>query len=375
MKKLIGWIVVIVVLGLIIWAVSSTDNTQVKSDQSTGPIKIGFIGPLTGDASSLGVPSKNAVELAVSEINAIGGINGRQIELIAEDGQCATKAANNAANKLISIDGVSVIIGGLCSTETSSFASFANQNKVPVIAYCSSAPPLSKTGKYFFRDYPSDAFQGKFGAEYVYNTLGARKVAILYHVTDYGTGIKEVFKKRFTELGGQILIEEGTTQDTRDYKTQLSKINATNPDYIYTAMFPDGAIAMIGQYKSMGLKAKIFGGDIYEDTKLQQAIKGQADVLYTVPKTMENSGFDSRFVAKYPNSKVTTCVPQAYDALNIYAEAAAKVGTDPDKIQDELRKSVYQGVSGTIDFDENGDLTVADYVIKKVQNGSSVEVK
>jgi branched-chain amino acid transport system substrate-binding protein len=250
------------------------------------------------------------------------------------------------------------------------------QNNVPVISYCSSAPPLSKTGKYFFRDYPSDAFQGKFAADYAYNTLGAKKIAILYHISDYGTGIKEVFAKRFTELGGQVVLEEGTPQDARDYKTQLSKINAANPDYIYAPMFPDGATVMVDQYKSLGLKAKIFASDSWDDTKLQVAIKGKAEVLYTVPKTAESAEFSSKLIAKYPDSKVTTCVPQAYDAVKVYAEAVKSAeGTDPDKIQAALRDLNYSGVSGKIDFDENGDVTVANYIIKRIQNGSSVEVK
>src|SRR3989344_6505412 len=199
----------------------------------TGPIEIGFIGPLTGDAASLGVPSKAAVEAAVEEINAEveSTGTGRQLHVTYEDGHCNAQAATNAAQKLINQDKVVAIIGGLCSTETAAFAPMALQAHIPVISYGSSAPNLSQLGPLFSRNYPSDAGQGKFAAEYMYNTLKVKKVAVMYHISDYGTGIKNVFVARFKELGGEVVAEEGAEQTATDYRTQLTKIMAANADY------------------------------------------------------------------------------------------------------------------------------------------------
>ena len=153
MKKALGWLIAIIIVVLIVMAVSKGGNSNI------GPIKIGFIGALTGDVSGLGTASQAAVQIATDEINGSGGINGRQIQVIYEDGQCLPGPATSAASKLISIDKVAGIIGGLCSSETSAFAPQAMQNKVVAISYCSSAPALSSMGKYFFRTY------GKFSSE------------------------------------------------------------------------------------------------------------------------------------------------------------------------------------------------------------------
>ena len=205
-QKIVWWVVgIVVVVGLVWWGVS-------KNSGSGNVIKIGWIGPLTGDVSSIGTVNKAAVQVAVDEVNAAGGVNGKQIQMFYEDAQCNAQLAVSAAQKLVSIDGVGIIISE-CSTETSAFGPMAMQDKVIVFSPVSSAPSLSQLGKYFFRDYPSDSFAGKFEADYAYNKLGARKVAILYHVSDYGTGLKDVFTQEFQSLGGTIVDVEGASAD------------------------------------------------------------------------------------------------------------------------------------------------------------------
>jgi len=347
-----------------------------RSKSEPGNIKVGFIAPLTGDASALGVATKAAVEVAVEEINNSGGINGSKLKVIYEDGQCNAKAAVTAGNKLISIDKVPVIIGGLCSTETSAFAPAAMQNKVLVFSPCSSAPSLSNLGKYFFRSYPSDAYQGKFAAEYAYNDLKARKVAIGYHISDWGTGIKEIFETRFKELGGQVVAEEGAPQDARDYRTLLGKLKAAKPDLIYLPTYPDGGIVAITQANELGIKTKIFGGDGWDDPKFVKAVSGKGDLIFSVAATREPAGeFRQKVLAKTNGEQVPLCAPQAYDNLKMLAEVMKKVGLDPDKMQAELRSMHYDGVSGSISFDKNGDLTTVAYVVKRIENGTVVEIK
>jgi len=263
--KTLKIIIGLIILVLVIWGLASLLGGKTPTTTETGPIKIGFISALTGDVSSVGTVNKAAAEIAVEEINAAGGINGRQIEMIYEDGKCSAKDAVNAAQKLISIDKVSVIIGGLCSTETSAFVAQAMQDKVIVFSPGSSAPGLSQAGQYFFRSYPSDNFQGKFAAEYAYNTLGARKVAVIYHISDWGSGVKDVFVSRFKELGGQIVTEEGSPQTARDYRTSLTKIRDLKPDLVFAPLYPDGAIVALKQAQEQGLKVEVMGDDSWDD--------------------------------------------------------------------------------------------------------------
>lgn len=376
MGKIIGWIIVLVIIiGGFYYFTGEKATAPVVSENETGPIKIGFISPLTGDASSIGVVNKDAAEIAVSEVNARGGINGRSLELIYEDGKCNATSAVSAAQKLISADKVSVILGGTCSTETAAFGPNAMQNKVIVLSQSSSAPNLSKLGKYFFRSYPSDNFQGKFAAEYAYNTLKARKVAIMYHVSDWGTGIKTVFIDRFKELGGEIVAEEGATQESKDYRTSLSKIKAVKPDLIFAPTYPNGGQVMILQARDQGIAAPILGADGWDDPKLWKAVSGKGSIMYTVAFSPTSDEFKAKIKTKTGKDDVPVGTQNSYDNVMIVAQIMSKVGTDTDKIQEEMRKIEYDGVSGHISFDQNGDLKTAKYVVKKMENGTSVEVK
>ena len=378
-KVIIGIIVVVVVVAGVYFfmggKIGQQEGVTPGTSVGVGPIALGFIEPLTGDAASIGTINRAAVELAVAEVNAAGGVNGRPIEVIYEDGQCNAKAATNAASKLINVNKVPVIIGGLCSTETAAFGPGAMQAKVIVFSPGSSAPTLSQLGKYFFRNYPSDAFQGKFAAEYAYNTLKARKVAIGYHISDWGTGLKNVFERRFKELGGQIVAIEGAPQDARDYRTMLTKLKAAKADLIYFPAYPDGSIVAMGQMKELGIKTKVLGADAWDDPKVQKEATGKGDFYFLIPFSPVSDEFKAKIKAKTGSDQVPIGTANAYDALKIMAQVIAQVGTDPDKIQEAMRTLTYDGASGKIDFDENGDITIASYIIKHMENGSAVEVK
>lgn len=381
MKQIIIWIVVI---ALVIWgavSLAGNKNPGAEGEQRVAgtnePVKIGVVGPLTGDIASMGIPMTKAMELAVKEANEQGGINGRQIQLIIEDGNCNTKRASDAGAKLISVDKVTAILGGFCSGESSAFGPNAMQNKVVMISPISSAPKLSSLGKYFFRDYPSDNFQGKFAAEYAYNTIGARKVAVVYSTTDWGLGIKEVFVENFKKLGGEIILDEGVAQDARDYKTVLGKVRTSGADLLYAPLFTEGSIVMLKQIKDLGIKIKILGGDTWSDTKIHAAVDPSLAPMFLEVKTDAPQAFVDKFMAAYPNEKVGAGVPQSYDAVNLLVAALRKVGTnDPDALADAVRATKLDGVSGHIEFDQNGDIANAEYIVKKMLgNGKVEEVK
>ncbi len=368
----------IIVIGLVVWTIigiKGLSNNSVVSQNSPEPIKIGFIGPLTGGASSFGVSARAAIQVSVSEVNQAGGINGRPIKMIYEDGQCNAKDAVNAARKLININHVSAILGGVCSTETSAFVNIAMKNKTIVFSPCSSAPSLSNSGKYFFRDYPSDSYQGSYAANYAYNKLGARRVAILYHISAYGTGIKDVFVKRFKELGGTILDIEGVPQTTIDYRSQLTKIKELNPDLIYSPMYPGGSIAALTQANQLGIKTTFLGADGWGDLNLQKKVSGKGKFLYTsVSSPNLSKNLKQKILAVSGETGIPACSTQAYSAVQILANALKQVGTNPNKLAKALHTTNYNGVSGHISFDKNGDLTNAKYVIKQIKNGSFVLV-
>jgi branched-chain amino acid transport system substrate-binding protein len=375
MKKLV--VVIVVVLAVfVIWNTVKAPKGGVPSQQvqNTEPIKIGVVGPLTGDISSLGVPAAKAVELAVNEVNSKGGINGRKVELIIEDGSCTTKKATDAGSKLINIDKVVAIVGGFCSGESSAFGPVAMQNKIIMISPVSSAPSLSHLGKFFFRDYPSDEFQGKYAAEYLYNKLGAKKVAVVYTNSDWGTGVRNVFEREYKALGGEIVLSEGATQDTRDFRTVVGKVKSSKADYLYLPLFPEGSITLMKQMKEAKVSMKIFGADAWADTQFQSSFDPSFDAIYVEVATGSSDEFTNKFMAAYPDLKIGVGTAQAYDAANIILNAIKQIGTDnPDALADAIRSVKYDGISGHIEFDQNGDMTQANYVVKKLLGKGKVE--
>jgi len=368
MKYLIG----LVIIALVIWG-GYTLLQDAGTDGDT--IKIGFIGPLTGEAGNLGENAKMAVEIAVAEINEAGGINGRDLEVIYEDGQCLGKEASSAANKLINVDKVSAILGGACSGETLAFAPVAEEAKITTLSYCSSAPSVTDAGDYIFRNYPSDLFQGSFAAEYATNDLNAKKIGVLYVNGDWGQGIKDVFVNKFQELGGEIILEEGYDQQSRDLRTQLTKIKSVNPDVVYFLGYTEASIPGLKQVSELGINVPLLGGDAWADPKIfEEAGEAAEGIRFVVPFAPLNDDFIAKMKEKVGSDEIGLCSPSAYDGIKILAQVMEKVGDDSTAIKDELYKTTYVGgVSGdSISFDENGDLKSASYVVKVVKDGVAV---
>jgi branched-chain amino acid transport system substrate-binding protein len=368
--KIVIWVVVIVIV-----LVGGYYLLKNQGSNSTGPIKIGWIGPLTGDAANIGLNSQAATNLAVDEVNKEGGVSGRQIQVIYEDGQCAGAAANLAANTLINIDKVPVILGGFCSGETMAFSSMAVKAGEVVLSPCSSNPAITGTG--IFRDYPSDSYQGNYAANYIYNTLGKKKVAVLYVQGDYEQGIKNVFDASFTKLGGTIIDEESVIPGSTDLRSQLTKIKVAKPDLIYFLGYTQDSTVGIQQARELGINTPFFGGDAWGDTKLWLGLGSAGEgSMYTTVYTPLTDAFTSAMKAK-TSGDITTCSAEAYDGIKILAQVMNKVGTDPTAIRAALYKEVYtSGVSApSIAFDSNGDLIGASYSVNLVHNGVASPVK
>lgn len=375
MKKYGAYAAVVFIIAVGITVLVSSAKQQLNPQRSLTDemITIGYIGPLTGEAATIGTINKAAIELAVDEINAKGGVKGRQLLVIYEDGKCSS-AAVSAAQKLMTLDKVSIIIGE-CSPEIASFGPTAMQNKVLVISPLASAPKLSSLGPYFFRTYPSDSNQGKFAAEYAYNNLNARTAAILYHKNDWGAGIEEVFKKRFQELGGSILVDDGYASEARDYRTSLTKIASAKSDMAFMPLFPEGGRLAVKQAQELGISAPILGADAWDEPGFQKEAAYAGTLLFTAPTTPIPDEFKAKMAAKTGRNEIPVGTTQSYDTVYLLAEAIKNVGLDATKIAKELHRITYNGIIGPISFDKNGDITTAQYVVSQIKNGNAVKVK
>ncbi len=345
----------------------------IKGNQptSTEPIKIGLSTPLTGEGASFGEAMLGGAQLAVKEINDAGGILGRQVELVVEDDKCNSTGAS-VFQKLIEIDKVVAITGPICSAAAGPGVPIAQKAGIPVVLNGASAPGLTKVGDYIFRDYFSDAFQGKFAAEYFFNTLKKNKAAVIYVKNDWGQGIKEVFVNRFKEIGGQVVFEEGVVQDMKDFRTLLVKAKAANPDSFYLPIYPANAAGALKQIVELGIKLPVLGGDAFGAEEVFR-IKEAQGVLYVEIKTTAPEDFLAK-VKSVTGKTPLSFTPFAYDAVKIVAEAIRQAGsTDGKAIRDKLATMVYKDsvATPTIEFDSNRELKSPDYNVMIINNGQA----
>src|SRR5918993_2983784 len=199
-----------------------------------GTIKIGVYGDLTGQTSSFGQSTKNGSQMAADEINAAGGINGRQVQLIHEDDQGEPGKAATVVTKLINQDQVRALIGEVASSNSLAAAPHAQEAKVPMISPSSTNPKVTQVGDYIFRVCFIDPFQGEVMAKFAVNSLKAKKAAILYDSNaDYSVGLTDSVAQHFTRLGGQVMPPVSYSSGDADFKAALTRIRSEKPDVLF----------------------------------------------------------------------------------------------------------------------------------------------
>lgn len=349
---------------------------QPTTDDGTGPIQIGALSPLTGDAAALGVDAHNGVRLAVDEINAAGGINGRIIELTSEDGRCSGTEAASAVQKLININHVIAIIGGLCSGETLAAAPFAESAQVVLLSPASSSPDITNAGDFVFRNYPSDALKTKSMAA-LFAERGFSNVAIVTENTDYAQALRASLVDDLPE-GSAPVFDEVFDAGTKDYRSLLTRLQSVDFDVLVSNANSDALNALIvQQFRELGFTQPIVGADTMDSSVVSSLGEVSEGVLIVDVDTVgKGTDFEDSFIAKYgqPQSNITWAA-YGYDAMNLLAEAIAAVGTDGPAIRDYLYSATYDGIVGKFSFDDNGDPVGISYVLKVVQDGDIVTVK
>lgn len=369
---------IIIIVIIILAAIGLFTLSGPSEPVETGPIKIGFIGPLTGDAASIGESMKNAVAIAIEEINNSGGVNNQLLEVIYEDGKCTGKDATNAAQKLVNVDKVKFIIGGACSGETLGAAPVVESAKVILISPMSSSPDITDAGDYIFRTFASDASSGNKIAEAVIDA-GHKNVAVIAEQTDYSQALRRVFEEKFKALGGTITISEAYTSSTKDFRTQLAKMEATSPDAIYLIpQTPQSGEVLLRQIKEAGITTPKFSNELATTDSLIKSGLSEgivyAEVSFDEDSPLSKEFFD-KYIAKYevvdPNTP-PIYITSTYDAVNLLKEMIEKYGNDSEAVKEGLYKvNNYAGVSGPLTIDENGD-AVIEYELKMIKDGKSV---
>jgi branched-chain amino acid transport system substrate-binding protein len=363
-----NWLFVIAILvaGLGAWGYLSWKSTSRNDD-----IVIGATLPLSGDAALWGKNTQDGIELALSEINAAGGVNGQNVRVVYEDTRALAQVGVNAYHKLESVDRVPAIIDDSVSSVTLAMAPIAKKDGVVILSTGATAPRLSQAG--IFRIWNSDAYEGEVAAHLASKTLRLSRVAVLYINNDYGTGLEQVFTTAFVKLGGQVVESEAFGQSQTDVRTQLAKIKGANPDGIYLVGYPKEIPIALRQARELGLNVPCIGTVAAQDPQLLQSAGVAAEgLMYPFP--IEARGdladkFKAAFLKRYNKAPgITSDV--GYDAIKmIVAAIKASGGKSGDDIRRGLRSlHEYPGVSGVMTFDANGDVHKP-MGIKIVKNG------
>ena len=341
-------------------------------------VVIGGVAPLTGEAATFGVSTKNGYDLAVSEWNAKGGVLGKQVKMVFADDKGDPAEGATVYTKLIEQDKACAIVGTVMSKVSLAGAPICQAAKVPMIATASTNPKVTGVGNYVFRACFIDPFQGTVGAKFAFDDLKAKKAACLFDVgNDYTKGLSEFFKAKFTALGGEIVGFEGHATGTSDFKAQLTKVLAAKPDVLYISDYYSDVAIMAKQARELGFKGPMIGGDGWDSPKLVE-IAGPAveGCFFTNHYAKEDKApIVQEFVKKYTDKfhvAPDALAALGYDGANIMLDAVNRAGsTDGPAIQSALTKTDLRVVTGQVKFDGERN-PVKSAVIIEIKGGQQV---
>ncbi len=371
------------------------------------PVKIGSLMEFTGELSEFGTLMDQGVMLAADQVNEAGGVlDGRQIEVVSGDAGTTDVTAVDAARKLVDVDSVSAIVGPLRSSHTQAVARAVTiDGEVPLMSPSATSPTITvlDDNNFVFRTAPSDSFQGVVLANLAYG-LGYRSAGALYINDAYGQGLADQFEASFSALGGQAVTVPHEPEQP-SYASEVAQATANDPDVLVAISFPVSAGVYIREAIESGAADTFLFVDGSKSNDLIDAVGAEhLEGMYgTAPEALENTAraqFDGDYMAAYNNDLSLPFIRESYDAAVIFALAAEAAGSsDPIDIRDSIRavsappgeevgpgvdeikralellrdgKQInYQGASGPVDVDENGDVTGA-MGIWKIVNGELV---
>jgi branched-chain amino acid transport system substrate-binding protein len=339
-------------------------------------IKIGHFASMTGATANFGQSADKGIRMAVEEINAAGGVLGKQIEIITEDDRSQSAEAKTSAIKLIQQDKVVALIGEVASSNSLAAAPDAQRAGIPMVSPASTNPDVTKVGDYIFRICFIDPFQGEVMAKFGRNSLGLTTAAIFTDVRSaYSVGLAEFFKNTFTQLGGQIVGEESYAAGDIEFRAQLTKIKAASPQILFIPGYYTEVGLIAKQARELGIEAVLLGGDGWDGPPTWEIGGAAVEGAYFSNHYSEEDpnpviqDFITKYKAKY-NAVPDAMAVLGYDTARVVVDAIKRAGsTEGAAIRDALAATKdFPGVSGstTIDADRNARKAA---VVIKIQDG------
>lgn len=342
--------------------------------EDAGTINIALIANTTGDYAQYGIPVRNGAMLYIDQLNAAGGINGKQIQVFEYDDKADGIETVNAFNLALE-NNISAVIGSVLTGATIALADATYEVNVPQITASATAAgvtvidpedPESEVRTNVFRSCFIDPFQGEKMADYAVNEMGAKTAAVLFETgSDYSEGLKDAFIAKAEELGLEIVATEAFATGDRDYRAQMTNIAAQNPDVVFCPIYYGEAGLAITQARQVGITATFLGGDGFggiKDYATAEDLEGSVYCSGYAPGTESVAQFEADYEATYGEPVPNMFAPLAYDAamlmcqaLKAAEDAGLTAGTAEyhQAVIDALKASDgVEGITGTYTFDE-----------------------
>lgn len=359
---------------------TSTDSGASSSASDSDVIKIGANLELTGIVASYGSSIKQGAELAIEEINASGGINGKQIEFIPVDNKSENQEAASAAIRLATQEKVDVMIGPATSGNVLATVQIANQNQIPLITASGTAPNVTENedgsiNEFVFRTCFIDPFQGSIAANFATEELGVKNVAIYAdNASDYAKGLAAAFKEQIEKNGGKVVAEVAYVAKDTDFKSTLTTIKSQNPEFIFIPGYYEEVGLIVKQARELGIDVPLMGADGWDSPKLLDLAGAE---------NLNNTFITNHYSSEDPDPKIQEFVtafnnkykesPNAfhalgYDTVYFIKDAIERSGAlDGVAIKDALASTKdIQLVTGTFSVDEKHNAvksaTILEYV-------------
>lgn len=356
-----------------------------SSNSNSNEIKIGANFEMTGNVANYGQATLDGFNLAIDECNAAGGIGGKKLVVVSADNKSEAAEAVNAATKLISDDGVKVIVGPAVTANVIAESQVATDNKIPVIAPDATSPDVTvengKVKPFIFRSCFIDPQQGTVMAKFATENLKAR-TAVIYvdNSSDYSKSLGKVFKEEFEKAGGKVVMEEAFLAKDQDFKATLTSIKTANADVIFVPAYYEEVGKIVKQARELGITQPLLGTDGWDDSKVAD-IAGQEALNNTFFSTHYSDADESvkpfieAFTKKYGHAP-NVFAALGYDAGKMLIQAIETAGSDdPEKIRDAIEgiKDLKVG-TGVITMDPNTHNPIKQAVILENKNGGRVMI-
>lgn len=343
----------------------------------TDDIVIGAYFPLTGNTATWGEMGKKAIDIAVDELNAAGGLLGKKVRMVYEDDQSLPEQAKLAVLKLIKQHKAVALIGEFASSRTLAAAPEAQRHHIPMISPYSTNPKVTEVGDYIFRVCYIDPFQGGAMARFAVETLGVKRIAILKDIkNDYSVGLADFFTQMLTQLGGTVVAETSYSEGDVEFRSQLTQLKVGNPEAIYIPGYYTEVGLIARQARELGLTVPLLGGDGWDSPKTVE-IGGAATngTYFTASFAVDDPNplgreFSKKFKDRFGIDPDGTAAV-SYEAAIVLFDAIRRAGsTDGPALRDALAATKnFEGVSGRFTLDANRN-AIKRIVIMTIHNGA-----